>query len=268
MRRFMKPFNHKTPTINLGAFQFLTTENSLLHRTTALTFEGMTNGFKYALAHVRYTPNPLEKHKEDLKILGDRFPYAKDGLDFYDIIYNFVQNYIKIYYPTDAELLEDKALEKMFAKVKILPNSGLPAWKDMTRVQLIEVVTGYIFHVTGFHHVVGNVAEYLMHPQFASPRIKPNAEISGVEASHYGLLVAILTGLKAPKLLNNFDHLLLQDEHFNATRAVFEDLRAELTEFSIEVKNRNKLRQQKGKNNGYYQFWGFDPERLLCSVSI
>ena len=98
MRRFMKPFNHKTPSINLGAFQFLTTENSLLHRATALTFEGMTNGFKYALAHVRYTPNPLEKHKEDLKVLGDRFPYAKDGLDFYEIVYNFVKNYIEIYY--------------------------------------------------------------------------------------------------------------------------------------------------------------------------
>ena len=59
----------------------------------------------------------------------------------------------------------------MYVKVKILPNSGLPAWKDMTRLKLVEVVTGYVFHVTGYHHVVGNVAEYLMNPQVSDHSI-------------------------------------------------------------------------------------------------
>ena len=36
-------------------------------------------------------------------------------------------------------------------------------------------------------------------------------EVADIEASHYGLLVAILTGLKAPKLMNSFEHILLQD---------------------------------------------------------
>ena len=44
IRRLMKPFNHKTPAVNFGAYLFLTLENCLLHRATSLTYNGLRNG--------------------------------------------------------------------------------------------------------------------------------------------------------------------------------------------------------------------------------
>jgi hypothetical protein len=37
------------------------------------------------------------------------------------------------------------------------------------------------------------------------------------------LLVAILTGMKAPKLMSDFSHLLLNDKHLIETHKIFDD---------------------------------------------
>ena len=64
---------------------------------------------------------------------------------------------------------------------------------------MINSITQYIYTVTGHHNVVGNVGEFVLAPEFASARIRPGKHIADVESSFYGLLIAVLTGLKAPK---------------------------------------------------------------------
>ncbi len=127
---------------------------------------------------------------------------------------------------------------------------------------IIELASSYIFHVTGVHHTVGNVAEYLMAPEFASGRIRPGREISDVEASMYALLSAVMTGARAPKLMQpeGFTHILLQDEHHNATREVFLSFQRNLTALSREIDAMNEKR--------HWPFYGFQPSRMLSSVSI
>jgi len=108
------------------------------------------------------------------------------------------------------------------------------------------------------------VAEYLLQPNFAAARIRPSHEVSDAEASMYGLLVAVLTGAKAPFLMSNFEHLLLQDEHLPATTSVLRGFQKNLTEFAEEIDRRNDKRRAEGR----WTYNGFDPRRLLSSVSI
>lgn len=266
MRRLMKPFNHRTPTVNRGALHLLMPEYSLLHRTVSLTFDGVKNAFLYALKTVRYQPNPMGRFRPILKSLGDRFPFAKDGSDFYDIVHDFAASYIGIYYKDDIDLRKDHHLKIFWGDLKeyFKSSSNLPAFDQITTAEFIDVFACYVFHVTGFHHVVGNVAEYLMQPNFAAARIRPMVEVSDVEASMYGLLIAIFTGSKAPLLMNNFEHLLLKDEHLEATTAVFRDFQQNLTDFSIEIDRRNVARKEEGR----WTYNGFDPRRMLSSVAI
>jgi hypothetical protein len=267
LRRFLKPFNHRTPSVNLGAHSFLTTEYALLHRAVALTYKGLTDAFNLGLGTIRIRSasklfdHPLLDLEDEMAALGDDFPYARDGMDFYKIVHKFVEAYVHVYYKSDEDIRKDDSLRSMWNAVRVFgDSSGLVHWSVITREAVIDITATYIFHVTGVHHVVGNVAEYLMNPAFATGRIRAGREVSDVESSMYGLLIAILTGAKAPKLMNNFEHLLLHDEHLPATTDIFRTFQADLAAFSVEVHRRNEQRE--------WKFYGFDPSRMLSSVSI
>ena len=99
-----------------------------------------------------------------------------------------------------------------------------------------------------------------MLPNFASARIRPLKNSADIESSFYSLMIAVLTGLKAPKLMSDFSHLLLQDEHLNATMEVFGKFQDSLLILADVIDERNKNRK--------YKYYGFHPKRLLSSVSI
>eukprot|EP00286_Rhodomonas_abbreviata_P001119 CAMPEP_0181288858 /NCGR_PEP_ID=MMETSP1101-20121128/566_1 /TAXON_ID=46948 /ORGANISM="Rhodomonas abbreviata, Strain Caron Lab Isolate" /LENGTH=1147 /DNA_ID=CAMNT_0023393027 /DNA_START=146 /DNA_END=3589 /DNA_ORIENTATION=+ len=266
IRRLLKPFTHKTPTVNMGAQSFLTTEYGLLHRAASLDFKGVRDAFLLAMTTNRYSS--YDKAIEDpegqvamLKELGEeRFPFAADALDFYKVIHKFVDGYLKTYYPNDEDIRNDQYFLNFYAGFRVFEDNSLPPPNAITTKEFINQVAAFIFTVTGKHHVVGNLAEYLISPDFTSCRLRPGTEISDVEASHYGLLVAILTGMKAPKLMNNFEHLLLDDAHRPKTAKVFAEFQNDLAELCKVIDERNAKRK--------WVFHGFHPARLLSSVSI
>ena len=213
-----------TPNRNAGAQLFLTTEYGLLHRALALDFDGVRNALITGLHVSRVAAKPMDKHKEALAELGDLdFPFAADGRDFYEVVHKMVLRYFRVYYRSDEQVRSDADMERFYAAIRIFKDSSMPAWDQITIEHLAAHAASFIFSVSGSHHVVGNVAEYIVHPDFASTRIRPGIEIADVEASHYGLLVAILTGMKAPKLMSDFSHLLLNDKHLIETHKIFDD---------------------------------------------
>jgi hypothetical protein len=287
IRRLIKPFSHGTPTVNLGAQLFLTTEYGLLHRTVALEWGALHTALVSGLTQVRVTEKPMDKHKQALAELGELdFPFAADGRDLYEVMHKMVRRYFRVYYSSDQALRADTDLARFYYAIRVFKDTSLPPWDEVTVAHLSAYAASFIFHVAGMHHVVGNVAEYLMHPDFVSARIRPGSEISDVEASHYGLLVAILTGAKAPKLVNDFSHLLLQDKHIIETSKIFDDFQvlldssfeggflfcsrivlkfehssqADLIALGKTIDARNMKRK--------WKFDGFHPSRLLSSVSI
>jgi len=261
IRRLIKPFSHGTPTVNLGAQMFLTTEYGLLHRALALDFEGLRTGLVAGFKVSRIKGKPMAKHAESLKELGDLdFPFAADGRDFYDVVYKYMLAYTKVYYHSDKELHADRDLANFWAAIRVFEDTSLPPWESTTIEDVAAQGASFVFSVTGLHHVVGNVAEYLISPEFASGRIRPGFQISDVESSMYGLLVAILTGMKAPKLMADYTHLLLPDEHLPKTTKIFLEFQEDLAALCKKIDARNEQRK--------WKFMGFHPSRLLTSISI
>jgi hypothetical protein len=268
LRRLIKPFTHRTPTVNLGAQQMLTREFSLLHRATSLTYDGLQAAFKLSLVNVDLAPDPMSE-AVDLLQRGSAenaafdFPFAEDGKALLEVINKFVSNYFDLYYPDAASLQADENLKQFWASRKTARhNRGvhLPPWNAESAKHVKALAASTIFHVTGIHHVVGNVAEYLVKPEFTSTRIRPDAEVSDVESSHYGLLVAILTGMKAPKLINDFSHLVLDDTNRQQAVAILNTFQADLKTLAHDIDARNEKRK--------WKFDGFNPNFLLSSISI
>jgi hypothetical protein len=267
LRRFLKPFNHLTPTINLGAMQFLTTEYSLLHRALAFTYDGLVGALRASMRSVRVRGAPLA-HLDAMSAAAGglpSFPFYEDGAALWRVEHAFVAAYFDIYWPDAAALRADESLARMWEGARIFGDaSGLPPWARATRDDVIDALTAFVWHSTGGHHVFGNVAEFLRDPTFVTGRLRAGAEVADVEASHFALLVAILTGLPAPRLLNDFSHALLDDAHKAATRAVFASFQRNLTVLDADIAARNAVRAAAGTCT----FDGFSPHRLLSSVSI
>jgi hypothetical protein len=267
MRRLIKPFTHLTPSVNMGAQEMLTQEYSLLHRAAALTFDGLLAAFKgaYIGSKLAVTPMASARAVAEIGLKENQdfdFPYATDGTDLKNVIGKFVTGYIDVYYPDEASFCADKDLRQFWNGVRMVKgeSTSLPPWSQVTKAHMAAMATSAIFHVTGIHHVVGNVAEYLVKPNFSSPRIRGGSEVADVESSFYGMLVAILTGMKAPKLMDDFSHILLDDAHHDETSKLMEEFQADLALLAVKIDERNANRK--------WKFYGFHPRRLLSSISI
>jgi len=114
--------------------------------------------------------------------------------------------------------------------------------------------------VTAIHLQIGNVAEYLLDPRFASTKLRPHRDLSDIQSSYQALLVALLTGAKVPPLIGDFTHLLLKDQHFPTTKQIFNDFQSDLNLFSNTVETLNANRR--------FPTNAINPKFMSTSVSI
>ena len=84
---------------------------------------------------------------ESMKKSGLSFPYAEDGIDFYEIVFKFVEEYINIYYTDDGAIQADKNIKRLWTSCRKLPNSGIPSsWNGMNKNEMTKIISHYIFH--------------------------------------------------------------------------------------------------------------------------
>lgn len=259
LRRFLRPFTFRTLSINKAAIFSLLGEKSLLHRATALTWDGLKAGFLYSFKYIRY-----ESVSQRMKYLGVTdskalSPFWEDIDEYYAIVRRFVTAYVDVYYPNETSITRDPELDMFWQDLRFRPNAKFPILQAKSDV--VDLFSSMVHYVTAIHLHVGNVAAYLMDPRFTSCKLRPRSDISDVQASFQSLLVALLTGWKVPMLLgNDYTHLLLKDEHQNTTKLIFDTFQAELKTFSELVESRNALRRFPSNS--------FNPRFMTTSVSI
>jgi len=259
LRRLLRPFTFRTPHINKGASVYLLTENGLLHRTVGLTWEGLRNGMAYSYKTLRYSTLADQLALTGLKDDLDKHPFFQDLVDFERLVRKFIEDYVKVYYPNDVKDVQaDEALQQFWNSIHFVTDSGIPALK--CRHDIVDLFTNFVVYVTALHNHVGNVAEYLMNPRFAVAKLRPHREISDVQASFQSMLVALLTGWKVPKLLGDFSHVLLQDQHLKTTTLIFAEFQASLSNLADVVEKRNEGRR--------FPTNSVNPRRMTSSVSI
>lgn len=183
LRRFLKPHTFGTVSINLGASTYLCEPRGLLHRAVALTWDSLVAGFQYSFRAQRYTPlmDHLKQRGVDT-LPEDLYPWGADLTAFIGIVQVYVQDYVDVYWPTDAAVFADADLLRFWDALHVLPDSHVPPLAG--RDTLVDVVANFIVHVTGAHNSLGNVVEYLSDPVHgAASKVQAGSEVADVQAS-------------------------------------------------------------------------------------
>ena len=188
----------------------------------------------------------------------DSYPFGQDSIDYWNVVEKFVYEYVDVYYLDDASVLADRELVEFWDGLRVTRDSKIPQLSG--KKVLVRVLTHFIFGVTGVHNHVGTIADYLVDPRFTSAKIRPGREVADIQATFQGFNIALMTASKMPKLLNNFTHLLLDDEHLKTTTAIFNGFQDDLKRLSELIDERNKRRTMPCN--------AMNPKTMLCSVSI
>ena len=103
VRRLLKLFTFRTPTINLISMHTLMAENMLLHRASAFTLKGVLDAFEDAAANFKYRPFPEEMADKKLP-KGTKLPLEEDGVEVWGKYTDFFEEYVNVFYPGDEEV--------------------------------------------------------------------------------------------------------------------------------------------------------------------
>jgi hypothetical protein len=132
-------------------------------------------------------------------------------------------------------------------------NYGLP---EFNKDNLIEYITDTIWWCTGGHEMAGSIVEYLINPQGCMPKYVDGKNIADVQTYAQALIIISLTGLKQPKLMDNWSHIFTNKE--------FSEINNNFQKNLQKVSNIIKIRNE--KRNILYKV--MDPSILESSVSI
>jgi Lipoxygenase len=257
LRRLLKPFEFRANDVNLDAAMALSPEGGLAHRTFGFTYAGLTRCLLRGIETTSFVTFPQMIERKRVAALGDKFPYATDGLALFAVMHAYAKEYVEIFYPGE-EVVHDPPVRAWWqALTDLAPSIALG---PLTATgQLIDLLAQFMFTVTGMHSQVGNVVGYLVDPSFMGSKIRAGVQGSDVQSTVQLLNLAALTGLQAPSLLGNFTHLLL-DREKDRTLAASARFHDALVALSGEIGKRNQRREQ--------PFETFNPTLLESSVSV
>jgi len=260
IRRLLRPHTYGAVKINRGATQTLATERGLLHRASALTWPALKKAFRVCFDLVRFEHinQTFTRNGMDGAIASGLYPFGQDTKAFVQILETYVHAYVDVYYTDDAAIRDDRELVAFWNDLGVKERSQIPELSGK-RV-LVGGLSMFILYVTGLHNHVGNVADYLVDPTFASPKIRTGSELADIQAAFQGLNIGLMTAMVRPKLINNWFHILLPDEHLPQTSAILETFQNELKALSDKIDRLNEQREMPCN--------ALNPRLMLSSVSI
>ncbi|MCO5559792.1 hypothetical protein L7F22_013396 [Adiantum nelumboides] len=98
-----------------------------------------------------------------VKLVLDDYPFAKDGLDLWGAMKDWVGDYVGIYYKSDKDVEEDAELQgwwKEITEVGHGDHKGAKWWGDMKNVEeLVQALTTIMWVASG-HHSAVNFGQY------------------------------------------------------------------------------------------------------------
>lgn len=256
LRAFIAPFHFRTAAINNGASQSLVPWGALLHRTSGFEWEAMLRIYKDAPSEYRFETFPQELRRRGVhpESLAVEYPYATDGLLYWDCIVAFLR---EAFAASDGlkQVLHAQRDEtvRWWEDLRAHLVGGLPELSEET---LIDFLAHTIFSVTAFHNHVGTVTDFVMDPTFTAGKVWPGATIADKQSTTHLCVVASITGFEMPGLMGDFSHLMPD----GGARQAVNMWHTRLRQVEEEIAGRNAQRQQ--------PLLTFLPSRMAISVAI
>lgn len=261
IRRLLKPHTFGAASINKAATLTLVSENSFVHRATALTTDAMKVALNFSVHSTSYlTTNQHLAKTKMADASEDLYPWGHDLVKFTAVVKKFVKAYIYVYYPDDTTIAADTELAEFWHDLWMDPTAPI-AKSILTRDRVVNTLTCFIVYVTGIHNHVGNVADYIKDPLLLSGKIRPDREEADVQSTFQVLNIGLTTAKKMPRLVSDFTHVLKRDSNLPKTTAIFHEFQKDLEALSVEIEGKNKKKRKHPCNS-------FNPKMMVSSVSI
>ena len=260
LRRFLKPFVYGTAAINQRCLPAALPKGSLLHRASALTWDGMKQLYALAADGMRYSPFP-----DDLRARGVHpdqlapdqhhlFSFSADGLEFWWRIQAFVQraftNSISL-----RSLLTSRRQDQTRAFYDALAADFEGTLPPLEPDGLVRTLIWLLYSVSAFHGHVGSVPPYVDHPQWAAGRVSPDATRADAQNIMQLSLMAAPAALPTPSIGDDFRHLMPDTGSRHAATC----LRSDMAELAYLIDTRNAHRM--------IPVHAFQPRDIPCSVA-
>merc|ERR1719491_957749 len=108
--------------------------------------------------------------------------------------------------------------------------------------RFIDVLTQLLCTVTGVHEHVGDVASMTQSPDWVGTRLRAGCDAASVQEYSLVLVLVCATGLRMPRLMDDWSHLIPDDAHYEKVRALDIQWRAEPEKLATRVELRNEKR--------------------------
>lgn len=258
LRLLLKPFVFRTTAINQGGMDTLIPKGSAIHRAVGFTWEGLQAAYRHMDQRRSFVPFPqwLRQSGLDAASLAaqepDFFPYGRDGELYWEGVYRFCQDLFNAE-PALVDIRQDSQLASWWAEItKTLNFSSC----SLSRDNLILFLTQFIFTVTAHHSWVGHVAPYVTDPSTLGGKLFPHATVNSRQNSQQIAVIASLTSLETPRLLENYEHLMPTEQ----AKASWLRFQEDLVRINQEVARRNQDRP--------IALQAFAPDKMRVSVGI
>ena len=293
LRRLLGIHTFQTVTINHGAISTLLSKNGFLHRATALTWNGLKSAFSATFERSSYKPISERLQAQGMAdVPGHLYPFGQDMAAFEDIVTDMVVEYMHLYYANDTALQQDRQWQAFITELRVHDKGHFPTAE--TREQAARILATNIVLVTAYHLHVGRVTAYVSNPTWATARMRPGYNIADVHAHFQLLSIAMVTGFKQPRLMEDFSHVFLRDARWQEASDIWGRFQQRLEDLATATDAANALAEtapvplEEGTPRGRAaaelvqrmladpdapprRRWpsnGANPKHMLCSVSI
>jgi len=253
IRRLLQVHLYHAAYVNSTATVLLIPYGGSLSRNLAFTHDSLPQVLDISYKSLKYETFPQFLKRQGMdKVDPDLFPMALDGLEYYQIVYKYVHDYVNIYYKNDGAVEHDAQIQEFWKKLTDLFPCKLPS---LSKDALIQYITQFIFTVSGWHSQAGNVSAYFRDPAFAAPACPEGLLMSYPPMTFIQTLIAVGTAGNMPQVTDDWSHLMLDDE----SKKVLSIFRQELIELSKVIDSRNEKR---------ICYNNFNPKYIHSSISV
>ena len=258
LRRFLKIFSYGTVFVNHKTLLTLLPKYGMLHRGSALTYQGLLDLMQYVMNNYRFETLPEKFSKNNLNDVPDEhLPFRFEVLNYWKLTKDFVTEYMHLYW---NENHIDDYIVTWWRKLKVLLKINQhPQLQELNMDNLIIVLTQFISTVTLWHECVGNTAqEMVMMPNYFGMKVRPHQHTSDIQSYIQLSNLAIGTSEHQPNLIN--DILWRSVVSNDSAIVIFEKWQSKLKDMSAEVVMRNQ--------NRTIPIWCVDPAKMDVSIAV
>jgi hypothetical protein len=245
----------------------LINERGLVHRIWAFDYDEflklcdyISMNYKFRLLPEIIPESMSPKENDKTEEQWDKiYPIYHDLNALWKIIQNYVTNFFRINYHISTgndNLPNDLPMRRFINEIcEQLGIAGITSLRHF-----IDVLSQLIAASTGIHEHVGQVSGYMVDPRFIGAKLQEGKEMQNIQTYSQILVLAVVTGLRMPGLLEDWSHLIDHDQNYQDNLKNYKKFKRDLQDLSEDIDRRNEIRN--------YPFQSFNPKYMECSTSV